>query len=63
MIKRIITAVCLTIAFFGFIAALGFFGCAAQKPIQNCLDFDPMEYSVEYLDAAIASGECRLERN
>ena len=62
MIKHIITAIALALGMVGFISALGFFDCA-QKPVMNCLDFDPMEYSVEYLDAMIASGKCRIERN
>ena len=64
MIKHIITAIALALGMVGFISALGFFGCAAQKPeIKNCLDYDPIEYSVEYLDAMIAAGKCRIERN
>ena len=63
MIRKILISICLAIAFVGFVAALGFFGCAQKPEIKNCLDYDPIEYSVEYLDAMIAAGECRIERN
>jgi hypothetical protein len=35
--------------------------CApAQKPIQNCLDYDPLEYTENDIDTMISAGDCRM---